>query len=281
MTSIYRSQAGREKIEQWCVAQWTDWPVAHERNLVHASGIGTHLVQAGTGEVTVVFVGGDRFSAAAYLPLLTAIGATYRLVAADLPWQPGLTCGEGPFDLRLSVYGSWLDDVVENATTGPVIVFGHSFGGAVVLSARHARIRGRVAVSSGGLCRLRLTPAALFDFAYWSIRPGQKSSTRLLSALSAPGHTPRAELVRWMTLVGRHSRPVSSADLVAAPARPVSTVVATGTHDQFLPPRRLGPAAQRILGVELDTVANAGHLVTDEQPRHLVALIDTCVSRSR
>ncbi len=36
---------------------------------------------------------------------------------------------------------------------GPVVVLGHSFGGAVTLAADHSRIRGKVAVSPGGLCR--------------------------------------------------------------------------------------------------------------------------------
>ncbi|WP_229402713.1 alpha/beta fold hydrolase [Micromonospora okii] len=279
MASIYRTSAGRDSIRQWCEQQLSAWPILHDRHVIRAQGEDTHVVVAGTGPVTVVFVAGDRFSAAAYLPLLTALAQRHRVVAADIPGQPGLSSGAaGAASGRLTWYGSWLGEVIEEATTGPVVVFGHSFGGAVALAADHSRIRGKVAVAPAGLCRLRVTPRVLLAFLSWLARPRAASSLRLLRILSAPGRAPRAELVEWMTLVARHARPVSSDDLVPAAARTMPTLIASGDQDVFLPPARLRSAAQQRCHVDADIIPAAGHLVTDEHPDQLAALVARLVN---
>ncbi|MFF0152460.1 alpha/beta fold hydrolase [Micromonospora sp. NPDC005203] len=276
--SIYRTPAGRDSIRQWCEEQLSAWPVQHDRHVIRAQGEDTHVVTAGAGPVTVVFVAGDRFSAAAYLPLLTALAQRYRVVAADVPGQPGLSSGEsGVAGGRLTWYGSWLGEVIEESTAGPVVVFGHSFGGAVALTADHSRIHGKVAVAPGGLCQLRVTPRVLLAFLSWLVRPRAASSLRLLRILSAPGRAPRADLVEWMTLVARHARPVSSDDLVRPLTRTMPVVVASGDQDVFLPPNRLRSGAQQRLHVDLDIIFAAGHLVTDEHPDQLAALVGRLV----
>ncbi|MEU5944229.1 alpha/beta hydrolase [Micromonospora sp. NPDC047465] len=279
VTSIYRTPAGRDSVRQWCEQQLSAWPIQHDRHVICAQGEDTHVVTAGAGPVTVVFVAGDRFSTAAYLPLLTALAQRYRVVAADIPGQPGLSSGEaGVAGGGLTWYGSWLGEVVQEATAGPVVVFGHSFGGAVALAANHSRIRGKVAVAPGGLCRLRVTPRVLLAFLSWLVRPRAASSLRLLRILSAPGRAPRAELVEWMTLVARHARPVSSDDLAPAAARRVPVVIASGDQDVFLPPDRLRSAAQQRSHVDADIIPDAGHLVTDEYPDKLAALVGRLVN---
>lgn len=275
MASIYRTPAGRASIRQWCEEQLNGWPMRHNRQVIRAQGEDTHVVTVGAGPVTVVFVAGDRFSAAAYLPLLTALAQRYRVVGADIPGQPGLSSGEaGAAGGRLTWYGSWLGEVVEETTTGPVVVFGHSFGGAVALTADHSRIRGKIAVAPGGLCRLRITPRVLLAFLNWLARPRTASSLHLLRILSAPGRAPRADLVEWMTLVARYARPVSSDDLVPPIARTMPVVIASGEQDVFLPPDRLRSGARERIHVDVDFISAAGHLVTDEHPDQLVALVD-------
>ncbi|MFI8386770.1 alpha/beta fold hydrolase [Streptomyces sp. NPDC085540] len=95
MNSIYRSTAGREHIRHWCTDRLDKWPVPNERTMVTANGAQTHLVTAGTGPTTVVFVPGTSFNAAASLPLATAlVAAGHRLVLPDVPGQPGLSSEE-------------------------------------------------------------------------------------------------------------------------------------------------------------------------------------------
>ncbi|MER6203612.1 hypothetical protein ABT234_40395 [Streptomyces sp. NPDC001586] len=91
MDSIYRSAEGREHIRSWCTGRLDAWPVPHERTTITANGARTHVVTAGSGPVTVVFVAGTNFNASASLPLATAlVEAGHRVVLPDVPGQPGL-----------------------------------------------------------------------------------------------------------------------------------------------------------------------------------------------
>ncbi|MFG2231540.1 alpha/beta fold hydrolase [Streptomyces sp. NPDC048723] len=276
MNSIYSSTAGREHIRHWCTDRLDKWPVPNERTMVTANGAQTHLVTAGTGPTTVVFVPGTNFNAAASLPLATAlVAAGHRLVLPDVPGQPGLSSEErGISGGRLSWSGTWLSEVLDAAAvTGPVVVVGHSFGAAIALSCPSPRIDRLVLVSPDGLGRLRLTPRLLGVSAAWFVRPTPARSTRLLQAMLAPGHQPREELVEWMTLVARHSRSSGAPGVADLPARAVPQLVTTGAHDTFLPPRRLAPAVRTMLGTDLHVIPDAGHLVIEEHPGQLADLV--------
>lgn len=85
MRSIYRSVRGRRTIEGWCLDRLDAWPVEHERREITAGGLSTHLVLAGSGDQTAVFVPGTNFNAASCLPFATALYERFRLVMADVP----------------------------------------------------------------------------------------------------------------------------------------------------------------------------------------------------
>ncbi|UYB41479.1 alpha/beta hydrolase [Streptomyces sp. Je 1-4] len=276
MDSIYRSTTGRELIRRWCLDQLAAWPVPHERKTVTAKGASTHVVLAGSGATTVVFVPGTNFNAAASLPLATAlVAAGHRVLLVDVPGQPGLSSGErNLFGGQLSWYGAWLSEVIEKISSEPVAVMGHSFGAAIALSSDCPRIDRLILASPGGLARLRLTPTVLAASAAWFLRPAPTHSTRLLRAMLAPGHLPREELVNWMTLVARHSRSSGAPGAATPPARSIPRLVVTGEHDVFLPPRRLSPAVRATLGAELGVIPEAGHLVVEERPEYLSTLLE-------
>lgn len=273
--SIYRSPTGEKAIRSWCLGQLAEWPVPHERMKITANNAQTHVVIAGSGATTVVFVPGTNFNAATSLPIATAlVEAGYRVVLPDVPGQPGLSSAQrGLSGDRLSSYGAWLSEVTEQAPLGSAIVMGHSFGAAIAMSSASSRIERLVLVSPGGLMRLRLTPRLLAAWLPWSVRPAPTHSARLLQVMHAPGRQPRAELVEWMTLVARHvrsSRDPGAADL---PAQAAPRLVVSGEKDVFLPPRKLAPAVRRKLGTDLGVIAGAGHLVVDEHPVYLAALV--------
>ncbi|MFF8379319.1 alpha/beta fold hydrolase [Streptomyces sp. NPDC015661] len=280
MTSIYRTEAGREQIGAWCLDRLDAWSVPHERDVFSAAGAATHAVTAGSpgpAGTTVVLVPGTNFNAAASLPLADALlAAGHRVVLLDVPGQPGLSSGErGLAKGKLSWYGTWLAEAVTETCGGrPVTVLGHSFGAAIALSASSAPVERLVLVSPGGLSSLRLPPALLAASAAWFLRPTPARSARLLRAMLAPGREPRAELVEWMTLVARHARSSGAPGLAGRGARKVPVAAVTGEHDVFLPPERLRPAVRaRLGGVELGVVADAGHLVVEEFPERVAALV--------
>ncbi|MFB7268322.1 alpha/beta fold hydrolase [Streptomyces nojiriensis] len=131
-------------------------------------------------------------------------------------------------------------------------------------------------VSGGtvGLTGLRLPPGLLAASAARFLRPAPRSSARFLRAMLAPGHEPGERLVEWMTLAARHSRSGGAPGRAAMPAKPVTRTVFTGEHDVFLPPKRLGAAVTRTLGVELRVLPGAGQLVVEEAPDRPAAPVD-------
>lgn len=281
MKSIYRTAVGEQAIRRWCHDQLSGWPVPHERRTLTANGTDTHVVVAGTGALTVVFVPGTNFNAATSLPLATALSDRYRVVLVDVPGQPGLSTGDrGVAGGRLAWYGTWLAELVEKVSTGPVVTLGHSFGGAIALSSSPPRLAGRVLVSTGGLCSLRLTPAVLLAATAWAAFPRPENSARLLRTMLSPGHLPRQVLVEWMTLVAQHSRSSRAPGLAPTPTDSAPVLAATGDHDVFLPPKRLGPAAQDKLGIELSVVMDAGHLVVEEEPGRIAGLVSQVIDQT-
>jgi pimeloyl-ACP methyl ester carboxylesterase len=276
MATIYRSKSGENAVRHWCLTQLESWSVEHQCQRVQAGGLDTHLLLGGSGPTTVVFVAGDRFNAAANLPLLTVLADRFRIAAADVPGQPGLSADQAGHERTLNWYATWLRDVVEQTQSTNCLLLGQSFGGAIALTCDSPLVSGRLVVSTGGLCRLRLTPAVLADFVVWTAFPRRTTSRWLLHRLMGPGHAPRPELIEWMTLVGRHTRPVSTTERVK-PSRAIPTIVATGEYDMFLPPARLAPATREAFGNDLQVLAGGGHLVTEECPEELLALLEQLV----
>ncbi|MER8069140.1 alpha/beta hydrolase [Streptomyces sp. NPDC094034] len=275
MGSIYRSARGRQSIQGWCTDQLDRWTVSHERMKVTVKEVPTHVVAAGSGPTTVVFVPGTNFNAASSLPLATAlVTAGHRVLLVDVPGQPGLSAAErGPSRGRLSWYGAWLGETLKELSAGPVTVMGHSFGAAVAVSCASPCIERQVLVCPGGLARLRVSASVMAASAAWYVRPTPKRSARLLRAMHAPGHQPRAELVEWMTLIARHVRSSGSPGIADLSPTTVRRCAVGGEHDTFLPPRRLGPAVRKRLGIDLDVAAGNGHLLVDEDPEYVAALI--------
>ncbi|MET7330916.1 alpha/beta fold hydrolase [Nonomuraea sp. NPDC005650] len=278
--SAYRTPQGQQIVRDWCARRLDRWPVSHRRRDLHTSHGQTHLLTAGpaSGPRTVVMIPGTSANAATYLPLAEALAAHRPTVIADLPGQPGLSGPERPRADRLTWYGHWLGEVLDATGIDQAIVLGHSLGGAIALACDSPRIAGRVLIAPGGLTRLRLGVATLTATMAWMARPTPKTSGALVRRFLAPGHTPPPDLTEWYTLIARHCRTTLAPPALPAPLlarrRLVPALVATGEHDTFLPPRRLSPAAEALLDTRLRAIPDAGHLVTDEHPETVAALVN-------
>ncbi len=228
------------------------------------------MVTAGTGERTVVVVPGTNFCAASCLPLLSVLAARCRVVAVDLPGQPGLSAADRvPTKGRLAWYGRWLEDAVGQITTAPVTVLGHSLGAAITLACASPLVSEQVLVSPGGLMRLHITPRVALASVSWLLARSPAASALLLRAMHGRARRPRPELVEWMTLVARHVRTSTDPGAAVIARHDVRRTVVVGDEDAFLPVRTLAPVVLRSFGVELGVIAAAGHLITDEVPEAL------------
>ncbi|MFJ3437123.1 alpha/beta fold hydrolase [Streptomyces cyaneofuscatus] len=283
MTSVYRDANAQQEVRRWCENRIAEWGMPHVRGEVVTSAGVTSFLTAGPeprdGEPGVVLLPGTNMNAALCLPLAGALARGRRVTVLDLPGQPGLSAGGRPRARRMAWYGQWLSEALEPVAPGPAVVVGHPLGGAVALACDSRRIVGRVLLSSAGITRLRVPAPLLASTVPWLLRPSVARSAALLRRMAAPGWGEvSGNLSTWMDLVARCCR-TSLAPPPLPPAllerrRPVPTLVVTGRFDPFLPPRVLGPSARRRLGAEFRVTEGAGHLLLDEAPEAVLALVE-------
>ena len=138
MTSAYRSPAGAEQVHDWCCSALGRWAVPHHTHSVGTSLGTTHVVTLGEGTRACVYLPGTNFNASSSTVVLCALAAKFRVYAADLPGQPGLSAADRPDDEHAG-YARWVTEMVDwvKHRDGHTQIFlaGHSRGAAVALSA--------------------------------------------------------------------------------------------------------------------------------------------------
>ncbi|MFD5522009.1 alpha/beta fold hydrolase [Streptomyces sp. NPDC127066] len=281
MPSVYRSPKCRQQVREWCLKRLDEWGVPHHRQEISTAAGTTSVVTVGpdpaAASPTVVLVPGTNTNGAVYRHIAEALAARWPTVVLDVPGQPGLSTDIRPRRGRSAWYGQWLTEALEQTVPGKALVVGHSLGGAIVLASASPRIAWRVVLSSAGLVRLLVPPAVMVATVPWLIRPTVPRAARMLRPMVAPGGRVPDELAEWMCLVARCCRsslaPPPLPPVLLAARRPVPCLVATGRYDVFLPPRRVRPAAQRHLGTRVHVLDGSGHLLLDEAPDEIVALV--------
>lgn len=278
LRSLYKSRVARQIITRWCGARLGAWEVPHRLETVVLDDAVVHLTHMGEGPPRVVFAPGTNFNAAAGLTIAAALARHWPTTIVNLPGQPGLGSGERPRGAHRGWYGRKLAQALESVGTEPVIALGHSLGGAVLLTCDSDRIAGRVLLAPAGIAELRLDARMMAPSLRWMLAPTPERTRAMLTHFTAPGTPPPEPIVEWLDLVAIHCR-----STLAPPPLPTETLrrhlgspllVATGAHDRFLPPDHLGPAVKERLGLDLHVIADAGHLVTEERPEAITALVD-------
>lgn len=284
MRDVYRTAGGRTAVRQWCQSTLSSWSVPHERSEIVTSGGRTHLVRAGVGSVTVLFLPGTNFNASTSLDLMARLAEQHRVVAADLPGQPGLSAGTLAGEHSRTAHRLWVNEVISSLQADVLVLVGHSLGAAVALTADPKRVAGIALLDPAGLMRLRVGPVVLASTLAWLVRPSPVSSARMLRRMSAPGHPPRDDLAEWMTLVARHTWP----RVAPAPLPPeeltrwqsTPRVALSGERDCFLPVSRLAAAVRSQLAMDLEMIPGAGHLTPIEDPLRLADAIAALAART-
>jgi pimeloyl-ACP methyl ester carboxylesterase len=204
-------------------------------------------------------------------------------VALDLPGHGPLG---GPGRPSVSGYAEWLDDFLAGLDAGPVVLVGHSMGGAVAQAfalARPERLAGLVLIATGA--RLRVLPR-ITDLLRQRPREGQG----LIQDLSFGPGAPR-ECTDLVDRVLREGAPlVTLGDYVACDRFDVRdrlsgvrapTLVVTGTEDRLTPPRFARFLAEAIPGARLVEIPGAGHFPQLEVPNTVNAALREFVAERR
>lgn len=272
MSDLYRSAVGRQRVRSWCTDRLAAWPVPHESELVPTTLGATHVVRAGSGPDTVVYLPGTNFNAATDLDLLSRLAAGGSVLAVDLPGQPGLSAPQRTQD-DPRIHRGWLSEVLSALPApaqGRVTLLGHSRGAYVALCADPARMGGLVLVNPAGFTRVSMSVAVMRTALPWVLRPTEDRSRALLQLMSGSRVHVDPDLVTWLTLVATDCRtggapgPVPRWCADRWRSHPVRVV--SGRDDCFFPPRRLARSVHDRLGIDVELLESVGHLGVLQAP---------------
>ena len=273
--NIYRSSAGEATLRAWCEERIASFDCSHRRSSIQTTLGRTEVLEAGAGDRTVVLLPGTNFATATWLDLVEDLGIRYRVIALDIPGQPGLSSSNRPSGP--DAYPRWLVETLRVLRVESPILVGHSLGARVALAAAgdSPEIGGLALISPAGIIRLRVSPAILVRAMVWLARRDESSSAALVRMMTTQEAPP--ELVEWMTLVGQIVRtsfaPSPLPDSVLARVD-VPCVILVGSHDVFLPSLRVAARVAEWLPVAvLEVVPGAGHLLPHERPDALEAAL--------
>lgn len=278
MADLYRSREGERRVRDWCTERLATWAVPHQSSIVATSLGDTHTVEAGEGDTVCVYLPGTSFNAATNLGVLGRLAGRCRVVAVDLPGQPGLSSSTRPRP-EAEGYGRWLGEVlavVRAANPGRLLVAGHSRGAAVAL-AGPTDVDGLALVSPAGLVGVRMSARMLRTAVPWLLRPTEPRSRALLELMAGPRSRPDPALVTWLTMAARDTRttgaPGPLPDELVSRWRGRAVKVLVGEHDCFFPPGRVARAAASRTGTHIDVLPGLGHLAVEEAPEDVARLV--------
>lgn len=231
-----------------------------------------------------------------------ALASGHRVHVVDLPRHGGSRPWRGVLDDAF--YRRFLDDLLDALGLSRVALIGLSMGGGVATGYaldRPERVSSLIAVGPGGLGARR--PAQLLTWLYLRAPGALRLTTRylarrpelvrrsLVAGLTAGASTPDLEdIVRLATEEARakerHGEPALDDWQTRAygpfamrlnllpdlPRLAVPTLWVRGDQDRLVGAAELTAAAAAAPGSRLVTVADAGHIVTYDQPDELIRL---------
>lgn len=272
-----------------------DSHVAWREHDASAAGLTWRVAHAGTGPLALLLhgTGGSIHSWQALLPCLAP---QLHLVAVDLPGH-GRTSYPGFDRLSLVDMAAQLRAFLHSERLSPALVVGHSAGAAIMLQlaadgalavetllvginaalhAPHPAVQELMRGALGTLFRSR--PARAFVRGIGTSAPliemllsttgsrlSKEQEAAYVRTFADPEHVEAAYamMASW-----------DLAPLVAALSRiPHPTLYITGDRDTWVPPAAARDACARMPRARVASVTGAGHLVHEERPHEVAALI--------
>lgn len=287
---IYHETADSVPVRRACRDRLEHWHVPHALHRFDTSLGVTTVLSAGTstGLPPVVLLPGADLNAATSLATVCALREQHRVLVPDIPGEPGLSSSRRPHRYRqlLPAYGHWLDELLPQLCSEPVILVGHSLGAGIALASTPSdHVAKLVLVSPAGLVAMRHTRELTWLRTKWRLDATLGNSEQLLSYLMSPRFTPDMGLVSWYSMVAEHCFPGRLPRRL--PARLVHrwsgtpVVVATGEHDRLVSPDRLRRRVRSLLGVEVRTLPRCGHLALREAPGTVAELITSAPNNQK
>lgn len=264
-------------------------------------GDSLHVVSAGSGPVVALVPGlfGSAFGFRRVVPLLRAAG--FRTVIIE-PLGVGFSARPARRDYSLTAQSDLIAAVLDTLRAGPVIVVGHSLGGAIALriAVRHPElVRGVITLEGGpteeattpGFRRaMKLAPLVRLlgrGFVRSRIRSMLEASSGDPSWVSdsvVQGYTAGATrdlgaTLRAFKAMGRSPEPDSLAPALPRIRCPVRLVLGAAPHDGGVDSEEVTLLRRSLSSFAVDSIRGAGHYIQEERPQAVVESVERLIAR--
>jgi pimeloyl-ACP methyl ester carboxylesterase len=287
---LYRSQEGYDWIMAQYDAALRHGPVPYTTCLVNTRYGQSHIVVGGPeeGRPLLLFHGwnGNAAGIGQDFPFLFD---TYRVYMPDIIGHPGKSAANRP-PTAGSTYADWAADVLDALNLTQAYVVGISGGGwmTLKLAAHYPQRVGRaVALSSDGLAAVNLWGALryMLPVAIW---PNERTAQWFLDFTTANGHQnpEQAEGIMTSMKLMRHFKPQGNPGQLTDQELGRLTaplLLLMGEYERIFDPHQSIERARHLIPglVAAEVVANAGHIMTADQPQWLAQRILAFLQDSR
>ena len=273
MSSIYKSDAGRQAIHALYRRALQQWPIPYAELIVPTRHGDTFVIASGGAAApALVLLHGSGANSSTWIREVAALSRDHRVYAVDMIGEPGFSAEARP-PLASDAYAAWLDDVWNALGIARASVAGVSLGGWLAIDyavRRPGRVRALSLISPSGIGRqntaLLIKAAILLQLGEWGRR-------RALRLVSGSDHVPQ-QVAEFVLAIFSHFRPrmerlpLRTDEELAALALPVQLIL--GATDRMIRSADTRDRMERLVkDLHVTWLENEGHMLGGQAARVL------------
>jgi len=267
--NVYKNDKGRQIIREACRAIYSRWPVPAEEKIITTEDFGdTFCLDMGPRTAPpLILLHGSTSNSAAWMGYAPNWAEHFRVLAIDIPGQPGLSSDIRP-PLADRSMKQWLNRVIEKLEIGSAFFCGMSLGSWIALEYAidfSKKVRALCLLTTSGIVPpktsffLRILP--LFFLGDWGAR-------RINRIVYGPVPAdPEAE--KFVLLASRHYNPITEKPPLFSDENLTSLnfplLYVGGTMDALINTRDTAARLSRLMpSAEIKILKDTGHVILDQ-----------------
>jgi pimeloyl-ACP methyl ester carboxylesterase len=280
MSAAYRSAEARRRVITSYDAILAKWPLPFESRMLPLSHGETHVLACGP-EVAppLVLLHGAGGNATMWLNVIAPLAKIRRVYAFDITGDVGKSAGE-PLDTKSDGYAVWLDECFDALSLERADICGASFGswlGCQFALKNPEKVQRLMMLAAPHL--LPVKAGFIFRAILASIIPTEGRIRAFYEHLSSPrGKRPPEEAMKDFILRWRSQKrtppPVPTIPDEELARLPQRTLLLLGKDETLFDPNRAAARVRKAAPqVQVDLVADAGHVLTIDQAEAVIGRV--------